>query len=143
MAGCDVAAKYNSADGHMIPALKTGHLPSVSFLKAAEYQDGHAGYSDPVDEQHFLVEQINAIQKSPQWKDTAIVVAYDDSDGWYDHAYAKPLNGSTDKTTGSGGKATDVRLEPLHVEQLSSFGEDARGELYATSLTGTVYKLTG
>jgi choline dehydrogenase-like flavoprotein len=26
MAGCDVAAKYNSADVHMIPALRTGHL---------------------------------------------------------------------------------------------------------------------
>ncbi|WP_055552562.1 phospholipase C [Streptomyces sp. NBRC 110028] len=88
-------------------ALKTGHLPAVSFLKAAEYQDGHAGYSDPVDEQHFLVKQINAIQKSPQWKDTAVVVAYDDSDGWYDHAYAKPTNGSRDTTTGSNGKATD------------------------------------
>ncbi|MEU1807008.1 alkaline phosphatase family protein [Streptomyces sp. NPDC019937] len=88
-------------------ALKTGHLPAVSFLKAAEYQDGHAGYSDPIDEQHFLVKQINAIQKSPQWKDTAVVVAYDDSDGWYDHAYAKPANGSRDTTTGSNGKATD------------------------------------
>jgi len=88
-------------------ALKTGHLPAVSYLKAAEYQDGHAGYSDPIDEQHFLVKQINAIQKSPQWKDTAVVVAYDDSDGWYDHAYAKPANGSRDTTTGSNGKATD------------------------------------
>jgi phospholipase C len=28
---------------------------SVSFLKAAEYQDGPAGYSDPLDEQNFLV----------------------------------------------------------------------------------------
>ena len=26
MAGCDVAAKYNSADVHMLPALQTGHL---------------------------------------------------------------------------------------------------------------------
>lgn len=26
MAGCDMVAKYNSADVHMIPALKTGHL---------------------------------------------------------------------------------------------------------------------
>ena len=66
-------------------ALKAGNLPAVSFLKAAEYQDGHAGYSDPIDEQHFLVEQINKIQKSPEWKDTAVVIAYDDSDGWYDH----------------------------------------------------------
>src|SRR5205823_10348258 len=36
-------------------ALNGRNLPSVSFLKAAAYQDGHAGYSDPTDEQHFLV----------------------------------------------------------------------------------------
>lgn len=88
-------------------ALKAGHLPSVSFLKAGEYQDGHAGYSDPIDEQHFLVSEINAIQSSPQWKSTAIVVAYDDSDGWYDHAFVAPRNGSTDTSVGSNGKATD------------------------------------
>ena len=88
-------------------ALKAGHLPSVSFLKAGEYQDGHAAYSDPIDEQHFLVNEINAIQSSPQWKSTAIVVAYDDSDGWYDHAFVAPRNGSTDTSVGSNGKATD------------------------------------
>ncbi|MFJ9541155.1 phospholipase C [Streptomyces sp. NPDC101225] len=88
-------------------ALKAGHLPAVSFLKAAEYQDGHAGYSDPLDEQHFLVKEINALQKSPQWKSTAVVVAYDDSDGWYDHVTSKVLNGSKDTTVGSNGKALD------------------------------------
>ncbi|MFD8387972.1 phospholipase C [Streptomyces sp. NPDC059680] len=88
-------------------ALKAGKLPAVSYVKAGEYQDGHAGYSDPTDEQHFLVNQINAIQSSPQWKSTAIVVAYDDSDGWYDHAYVAPRNGSTDTSPGSNGKATD------------------------------------
>ncbi|MFE1856355.1 phospholipase C [Streptomyces sp. NPDC059489] len=88
-------------------ALKAGKLPAVSFLKAAEYQDGHAAYSDPIDEQHFLVDEINAIQKSPQWKSTAVVIAYDDSDGWYDHAYAKPGNGSKDTSVGSNGKTTD------------------------------------
>ena len=77
-------------------ALKAGSLPAVSFLKAAEYQDGHAGYSDPIDEQHFLVEQINALQKSPEWKSTAVVIAYDDSDGWYDHAAPKITNSSHD-----------------------------------------------
>lgn len=89
-------------------ALKAGSLPSVSFLKAAEYQDGHAAYSDPLDEQHFLVKEINAIQKSPQWASTAVVVAYDDSDGWYDHVTAKVLNGSKDSTKGSNGKALDA-----------------------------------
>ncbi|WP_405875491.1 phospholipase C [Streptomyces sp. NBC_00005] len=88
-------------------AVQAGNLPSVSFLKAAEYQDGHAGYSDPTDEQHFLVNEINELQQSPQWKSTAVVVAYDDSDGWYDHVTAKVLNGSKDSTVGSNGKATD------------------------------------
>ncbi|MBT9385756.1 alkaline phosphatase family protein [Pseudooceanicola sp. CBS1P-1] len=69
-------------------ALKAGNLPQVSFLKGAGFEDGHAGYSDPLDEQAFVVKAINAIQQSPFWKDTAIVIAYDDSDGWYDHAMA-------------------------------------------------------
>ncbi len=77
-------------------ALKAGRLPAVSFLKAGSYQDGHAGYSDPIDEQHFLVTQINALQRSPQWKNTAVIVAYDDSDGWYDHAAPKITNSSHD-----------------------------------------------
>lgn len=79
----------------------------MSFLKAAEYQDGHAGYSDPTDEQNFLIKEINALQKSPEWKSTAVVLAYDDSDGWYDHVTSKVLNGSKDSTVGSNGKATD------------------------------------
>ncbi|MFS4106282.1 phospholipase C [Streptomyces sp. PD-S100-1] len=88
-------------------ALKAGRLPAVSFVKAAAYQDGHAGYSDPLDEQRFLIEQINAIQSAPQWRSTAVVIAYDDSDGWYDHAYAPLRNGSTDTETGSNGRPTD------------------------------------
>jgi phospholipase C len=88
-------------------ALKADNLPAVSFLKAAEYQDGHAGYSDPTDEQNFLIKEINALQKSPEWKSTAVVLAYDDSDGWYDHVTSKVLNGSKDSAVGSNGKATD------------------------------------
>jgi phospholipase C len=79
-------------------ALKGGSLPSVSYLKAPEYQDGHAGYSDPLDEQTFLASYINKIQQSKYWKDTAVVVAYDDSDGWYDHKKGPVVNGSTDAT---------------------------------------------
>jgi glucose/arabinose dehydrogenase len=39
-----------------------------------------------------------------------------------------------------GGKATSKQQEPFNVAELSSFGEDARGELYAVSLGGTVYR---
>jgi phospholipase C len=66
-------------------ALAEGNLPAVSFLKPPAYEDGHPGYSDPLDEQRYLVDTINAIERSPQWSSTAVIVAWDDSDGWYDH----------------------------------------------------------
>ncbi|HJV45776.1 MAG TPA: alkaline phosphatase family protein [Bacillota bacterium] len=77
-------------------AADAGHLPAVSYLKAANYQDGHAGYSDPLDEQHFVVDTINHLQKLPEWKDTAVIIAYDDSDGWYDHVASPIVNHSND-----------------------------------------------
>jgi phospholipase C len=60
------------------------------------YQDGHAGYSDPLDEQSGVVGAVNFIEHQPDWKSTAIVIVYDDSDGWYDHAAAKATNASYD-----------------------------------------------
>jgi phospholipase C len=71
-------------------------MPAVSFLKAPAYQDGHAGYSSPLDEQRFLVETINRLQKTPDWKSTAVVISYDDSDGWYDHQMSPIVNHSND-----------------------------------------------
>jgi phospholipase C len=77
-------------------ALRGGHLPAVSFLKAPAYADGHAGYSDPLDEQHYLVHTVNAIERSRYWRSTAIMLTYDDSDGWYDHAMPPIVNPSAD-----------------------------------------------
>src|SRR5260370_21533872 len=77
-------------------AVNAGNMPAVSFLKAAAYQDGHAGYSDPLDEQTFLVDTINALQKTPAWGSTAVVIAYDDSHGWYDHLMGPIVSQSND-----------------------------------------------
>jgi glucose/arabinose dehydrogenase len=42
----------------------------------------------------------------------------------------------------SGGKATAVRVEPFKIPSLTSFGEDAAGELYATSHEGVLYRIS-
>jgi glucose/arabinose dehydrogenase len=42
----------------------------------------------------------------------------------------------------SDGKATDVRLEAAKLPSLSSWGLDGRGNLYAVSLDGVVYRLS-
>jgi phospholipase C len=80
-------------------AAHSGHLPSVSFLKAPAYQDGHAGYSNPLDEQTFIVNTINHVQQLPEWNRTAIIIAYDDSDGWYDHVMPPIISKSDDPKT--------------------------------------------
>jgi len=79
--------QYDSQD--FTAALAAGNLPAVSFIKAPGFQDAHAGYSDPLDEQTFVVNTI---------------IAYDDSDGWYDHL-TDFVNGSAtaaDSLNGTG-----------------------------------------
>jgi phospholipase C len=94
-------------------AVDNGNMPAVSWLKAAAYQDGHAGYSDPLDEQQFLVETINRLQRRPEWRHTAVFIAYDDSDGWYDHAMPPIVSQSQtvrDGLTGEGLCGTSPSL---------------------------------
>lgn len=93
-------------------AVGAGNFPAVSFLKAPAYQDGHAGYSDPIDEQAWITHVIDFLERQPEWKNTAVIIAWDDSDGWYDHAYARPTSSSfdypADQLNGAGvcGKGT-------------------------------------
>jgi phospholipase C len=86
--------QYDTHD--FFDAVSAGNFPAVSFLKAPGFQDGHAGYSDPLDEQTFIVNTINFLQKQRDWESTAVVIAYDDSDGWYDHALAIVNQSATD-----------------------------------------------
>ena len=106
--------QYDSHD--FLDALAAGNLPAVSFVKAPGYQDGHAGYSDPLDEQTFVTTVINAVMQSPQWKSTAVIIAYDDSDGWYDHA-SSVVRGSNISASGtvfdSLDQCTSVNTEVL------------------------------
>jgi phospholipase C len=85
-------------------ALAAGVLPAVTFLKAPAIQDGHPGNSDPIDEGTFVATTINALENSTFWSSTAVIIAYDDSDGWYDHV-SNLVNGSAttaDTVNGTG-----------------------------------------
>ncbi|TKC87824.1 alkaline phosphatase family protein [Trinickia terrae] len=86
--------QYDTDD--FFTAVKAGNFPAVSFLKAPAYQDGHAGYSDPLDEQAFVTKVVNFLEQQPDWRHTAVIVAWDDSDGWYDHQYTTPTSASYD-----------------------------------------------
>ncbi len=111
--------QYDTSDFNALVAaighgfLSPDHLPAVSFLKAPGYQDGHAAYSDPYDEQEFVASEINALEQTPDWSSTAVIITYDDSDGFYDHAYSgvhNPSTGPQDFLTGNGVCGTGTPL---------------------------------
>jgi phospholipase C len=84
-------ANHEYSMGEFWRAIAAGNLPAVSFLKAPAFEDGHAGYSDPLHEQTRIVEVVNRLERQPEWRHTAIIIAWDDSDGWYDHAFIPPV----------------------------------------------------
>ncbi|GLG02280.1 hypothetical protein Alches_23210 [Alicyclobacillus hesperidum subsp. aegles] len=77
-------------------AVAAGNVPNFAVLKPPAYEDGHPGYSDPLDEQQWLVQTVNKLESLPTWKSTAIFITYDDSDGWYDHVMPPIVNQSDD-----------------------------------------------
>jgi phospholipase C len=120
--------------------VKAGDIPAVSFIKAVAYQDGHAGYSNPLDEQTNVVTLVNLLMEQPSWSETAVVILYDDSDGWYDHQMGPIVNQSTgpdDALTGPGACGTASTslpgLNPANLHALGRCGYGMRQPLLVIS----------
>lgn len=94
MIGHQDRANHQYDLGDFWAAVHTGNMPVVSYLKAGDYQSGHAGSSDPLDEQRFVARTINRLQSLRSWKSTAVIITYDDSDGWSDHQMGPIVNQS-------------------------------------------------
>jgi phospholipase C len=97
-------------------AVDNGNMPEVSYLKAVRAEDGHAHNSSPLDEQRFLVNTINRLERSRDWDSTAVAILWDDSDGWYDHVLA-PLTTESqtglDTLTNTGQCGATASLAPM------------------------------
>jgi phospholipase C len=109
-------------------AVQAGNFPSVSLIKMPAIGDSHPGNSDPLDEQTAVVNLINFLQQQPDWNNTAVIITYDDSDGWYDHQYAAPTNASfssSDALNGPGVCGTGT--QPLGVKGVPVSGRCGPG----------------
>jgi phospholipase C len=105
-------------------AADSGNLPAVSYLKAPRYQDGHPTNSDPLDEQAWLVNTINKLESLPTWSSTAIIINWDDSDGWYDSVMPPIVNPSADPVNDvlNGAGVCGQGTSPLGVQDRCGYG---------------------
>ncbi|AIF46553.1 acid phosphatase [Dyella japonica] len=80
-AGTGETAKTN----HFLADIKANRLPSVSFYKPQGDLNMHAGYSDVDAGDRHVMTIVNALQKSPAWKHTLVIITVDENGGWWDH----------------------------------------------------------
>jgi phospholipase C len=66
-------------------ALKNNSLPAVSFVKPLGEDNEHPGYADLLRGQQYVADLVAQVQASPYWKDTAIIITYDENGGRWDH----------------------------------------------------------
>jgi phospholipase C len=71
-------------DTSFIKDVKAGRLPAVSWLVTNEQVSEHPPYSMCLGE-NWTVEQINAVMQSKYWRDTLVVLTWDDFGGFFDH----------------------------------------------------------
>ena len=67
----------------------TPQVPNATEQQLFVGNDDHPAYSDAYISEAMVADSVNAIANSPYWKDSAIIITYDETDGMYDHA---PLN---------------------------------------------------
>ena len=111
-------------------AVASGNFPAVSFIKMAAFQDEHPGNSNSLDAQTGFVNLVNFLMQQPDWDSTAVILNYDDSDGWYDHAFATPTHTSfsaSDTLTSPGACGVVGTTEPTGVKGLPVHGRCGPG----------------
>ena len=69
----------------LMAALQDGTLPAVSFFKPIGLDNEHPSYTTVARGQEHVMQLVNAIQASPYWPTTAIIITYDENGGAWDH----------------------------------------------------------
>jgi phospholipase C len=96
--------------------VKTGKLPTVSWLTASENFSDHPGA--PWYGAWYLSEVLDILTHNPEvWKKTIFILTYDENDGYFDHIPPFTAPHSHKKGTGKVSNGIDTRVEFVTLEQ--------------------------
>ncbi len=83
--GTDGRKQHLKDETDFVAAIKDGSLPAVSFVKPLGAENEHPGYATTDQGEKHVASLIDQIKNSPLWKDTAIIITYDENGGFWDH----------------------------------------------------------
>lgn len=95
-------------------------LPSVSWVIPAGKNSDHPGSTGNHDGPSWVASIVNAIGNSSYWANTAIIVAWDDWGGWYDHV--APPKVIDDGTSWGSGYVYGFRVPLLVISPYAKAG---------------------
>ncbi len=95
-------------EADLLAALKDGTLPAVAFYKPMGEFTMHPEYADLQAGDAHVVSILKAIEASPQWKSTVVIVTFDENGGFWDHV--APPKGDR---WGPGVRVPTLLISPL------------------------------
>jgi phospholipase C len=92
--------------------LPANHDPSVR--NGFQGDDDHPGYSDSQLSEALVAKVVDSVARSRYWSDSAIVIAWDDSEGFYDHVPPPQFERCTDgRACGDGPRVPFILISPF------------------------------
>jgi phospholipase C len=90
-----------------------GWIPADPRAKNILGDDDHPAYSDSQISESLVAKVVDTIARSPYWKDSAIIILWDDSEGFYDHVPPPQFEECPDKNPcGDGPRVPLILISP-------------------------------
>ncbi len=83
--GTEGRRRHLADEKDFLAALSGGSLPAVSFVKPLGSDNEHPGYASLMRGQLHVADVVDRIRRSPLWKDTLVIITYDEYGGRWDH----------------------------------------------------------
>jgi acid phosphatase len=106
--GTPGAEAHLKDEADLVSGIVRGDLPPVVFFKPIGEDNEHPGYTNVLAGDRHTAFLIDLIRKSPLWKDSVIVVTYDENGGLWDHVGPPVID-----RWGPGSRVPTLLVSPL------------------------------
>lgn len=83
--GSKARRQHLKDEADFMNAIANAKLPAVSFYKPIGSLNEHPGYADILSGDQHIADILSKIEHSPLWKDSVVIVTYDEFGGFWDH----------------------------------------------------------